>query len=255
MENYLYGRPENTGSYDALMSILSAHESLKSYQTSSLPLAQFWYPDKGLDRRVSALFEGLPVDWSSACKCFAYATSLPDGDFGQGKASMTDLMVLDRGKFRIAVEAKYTEYKRRKYDESIAEWQRQNPKNRKKVLHGWKQYLNGRVGDIPGDTPYQLVHRIASACACVGDEKPVVVYHLFWDEALKNRVDIFAKDIIKWVTNMGLHGVDFRIAKTMVVPTANIRSASKESLSDIFLNMGKRPYGRMNVTEIVWHLG
>lgn len=106
---YYYGRPEKEGSYESLLSVFSAHESLNSAQTSSLPLVQFWRDDADLDRRVSEIVQGIPgLDIRAAEKRFEYATSLPPKS-GRGKSSMTDLMILSEH-WRVAVEAKYTEY-------------------------------------------------------------------------------------------------------------------------------------------------
>jgi len=253
MDNYLYGRPENIRSYDDLMAVLAAHESLKSYQTSTLPLAQFWYPDNNLEKRVSQLFDGLSIDWHSAYKCFEYATSLPNGDFGRGKASMTDLMVIDKGRFRVAIEAKYTEYKKLSYDKPVEKWLAENRENRELVLRGWERYLNNRA-TIQRDTPYQLVHRIASACAGADDEIPVVIYHLFGDSALEVKMNKFVDNIKKWVSDIGLNGVEFRIVKTRVEPSNTIKTIPKKALSEIFLKMKECPYGCMDQTELVWRL-
>jgi len=74
---YYYGRPEKEGSYESLLSVFSAHESLNSEQTSSLPLVQFWKDDTGFDERVGKIFGRFAgLDVRSAEKRFEYATSL-----------------------------------------------------------------------------------------------------------------------------------------------------------------------------------
>ena len=57
---------------------------------------------------------------------------------------MSDLMIL-MPKWRVAVEAKYTEVKDENYKPLVEEWLKDNPENRQKVLAGWKHYIGDRM--------------------------------------------------------------------------------------------------------------
>ncbi len=112
--DYVYGRPKGGERYKALTEIFAARESLNSEKTSTLPFVQFWHPD-GLVERVKCLNDALGIDLVAGQLCFEYPTSLPPGkEYGKGKASMSDLMIL-MPKWRVAVEAKYTEVEDENY--------------------------------------------------------------------------------------------------------------------------------------------
>ena len=223
---YVYGRPNGDSDYFLLTGIFAEHEALKSTKTSSLPLVSFWRPE-GLEERVREIEEALSIDISRSQLCFEYATSLPpDAErFGRGKASMTDLMILLPNK-RIACEAKYSEYIRdKKYRPTVESWLKKGDQdNRRKVIEGWRYLIGRHMADCVclDKIPYQLVHRVASACADPNCS-PCVFYHLFYDdvEVTCGQMKEFAKDLEHWIGEMKLNEVKFIIAATKVSEIEN----------------------------------
>ena len=260
---YFYGKQADNSdeSYKRTMRAFAAHESLHSIHTSSLPLAQFWFP-KNIDTgngNLSSISEKLRVVLQTSCeRCFEYATKLPQGCQGKGKSSMTDLMLLS-DKYRVAIEAKFTEYiKDPDYGQTVCEWlecNEDNRDNRKAVLEGWLSYVEEVMGnewkvkweEVKG-VPYQLLHRIASACAISGSQKPVVVYHLFYEEGKKSRKRKFDKEraydfaqrLKEWVSGMSLDKVSFYV---MITPLrlSELAYVAEENgqLNNLFVQMAE----------------
>ena len=231
---------------------------MKSEKTSTLPLVQFWHPD-GLVERIKSLNESLGVNLEKGQLCFEYPTSLPSGKkYGQGKASMSDLMIL-MPEWRVAVEAKYTEYaKGKNYTPSVKKWlEKDNPENRQKVLAGWKHYIGDRMTNdekIINATPYQLLHRIASACADP-ERSPCVIYHLFWDVDTKTQMEAFSENLEKWVEKIELRNIRFIVATTEVSFKISLpEKLPKRKLSELFLRMDEKLYGDMTNTQIVFKI-
>ncbi len=193
MNSYHYGNPDNSASWEYAASIFAAHESVNSKKTSSLPLVQFWKPNtKGLSECAKLFLEkcGLLSKLGEPKFCFEYPVPV---NGGKGKASMTDLMIL-ADNYVIAIEAKWTECKH-KY-ELIGDWENSgDAENHKKVLNGWIAYIDEYLKDRGSKLkmknaealkkiPYQLLHRVASACHAAKEGNKataVVVYHLFYD--------------------------------------------------------------------------
>ena len=252
MSGYHYGRPEMANSYSNVLSILSAHDSLHSVRTSSLPLTQFWGPT-GLAARLAKIPFLKSAGVKDAEMFFEFPTSVQKG---KGKASMTDLMIITSS-HRIAVEAKYTEYQNGEY-EKISMWNKGNEKNKWDVVDGWLKYMGLNrvyVSEI-GRVPYQLLHRIASAYADRGDLKPAVVYQLFYDEETEKRLDKFVemlKDGLAFLSPKGLH---FLVIKTYVerVPV----ELGKED-GDYYLRMcegkaNREVYGSLEKSEVLFEV-
>jgi hypothetical protein len=96
---------------------------------------------------------------------------------GKGKASFTDLMIIDSSK-SIAIEAKNTESKY----ETVKKWLG-NSVNKRNVLIGWLGLINSKLtlsitSEDISEVPYQMIHRLASACS-VADKEPVLLYLYF----------------------------------------------------------------------------
>ena len=179
MGKFYYGQASN-GEYGALLERLSGSKP-NSEHTSTLPLAQIWKPGSQAYGMLKGWFEDkFPgIDLDSAEKVFEHAT--PIRGEGIGKASMTDLMLIDE-KYKIAIEAKFKEV----FDsyEPIGKWlEKGDRENRIKVLNGW---LKDVIGDgLPGeevkDVPYQFLHRAASALRDSNGRDASVVYVIFWN--------------------------------------------------------------------------
>lgn len=219
MSSYHYGNPDNSNSWEYAASIFAAHESVASKRTSSLPLVQFWKPNpKGCLSEYAETFLkecGQSLNLGSSKLCFEYPVPVKR-DSGKGKASMTDLMIL-ADSYAMAIEAKWTECKG-KY-ELIREWEKSgDAENHKKVLNGWIAYINEylekhgsnwkmKIAEMIKEVPYQLLHRVASACyAAKEGKKAIVVYHLFYDTGKSgtksHMMNNYADKLEKWFSMM-----------------------------------------------------
>ena len=84
---------------------------------------------------------------------------------------MSDLMIL-MPKWRVAVEAKYTEVKDENYKPLVEEWLKDNPENRQKVLAGETLHWDRMTNDEKSSTlPLSIAspHRFCfadSECRC-----------------------------------------------------------------------------------------
>ena len=255
MAEYIYGHPNKVNSWENVASIFAAHDSLNSAQTSSLPLVQFWKPEGNGVKDV--LEESCGLNRKGLCETtfyFEYPVPVHQKCGGRGKASMTDLMIISNA-YAIALEAKYTEYLKGG-QESISHWLKkdkgESPTNREKVLQGWLNYIStkgcstiSQIKDRPKETdevPYQLFHRLASACAATLDSerKPVVVYQLFCDEEAQTKAEESSGklqahfNVLKH--GLGIHDVDFHVVITPVIRKPEF-GTSKVDLEQLFLRM------------------
>ncbi len=172
-----FGQP-NSYDFDTILDQFSGTK-INSLRTSSIPLIQFW---KDTDKRLDELFKKLEVEGLKPTLCFEYPTKPKEG---KGKSSMTDLMILCND-FKIAIEAKFTEYKKSKAN-LINIWKRngKNEENRKKILNYWasliEPFSEGHDEVSLNQIEYQFYHRVASACYNT-KETAIVVYQIFYDD-------------------------------------------------------------------------
>ncbi len=116
---------------------------------------------------------------------------------GRGYPSCTDLLLLDEDEC-IAIEAKRTEppYK------TVSAWN-SGSENKRLVLEGWLEYIAEytnqgiSISEI-GDLPYQLVHRVASACA-MKKTNTTVSYFVFDPDRVK---DEYYLEILRGIKNL-----------------------------------------------------
>lgn len=168
---------------------------INSIRTSSVPLVQFW---KEADLRLSELFSTIRVFSDKQVLCFEYPTK---PQIGKGKASMTDLMILCDD-FKIAIEAKFTEYKKMTRD-PINKWKIKtgNIANKQKVLQYWtsliRPFSNGLDDSSSQKISYQFYHRTASACKETG--KAIVIYQLFYDKDTIEYLEKFKNELRDYV--------------------------------------------------------
>ena len=225
---YYYGWPKSGSNWSSIADIFAAHESVNSAKTSSIPLFSFWRPS-GLSERIRNVNEKYDCISDASNFCFEYAVPVNKDCHGRGKSSMTDLMIFSR-KHVIAIEGKYTEC-RQSY-QSIIKWRgkkAQTGDNKYKVLEGWLKYIqDAQKTNLKGvdeicesDIPYQLVHRVASACKAAKDnnQQPVVIYHLFYDECLCEKKDEFCKMLKHALYKLKLKNLPFLIMETFVKPS------------------------------------
>lgn len=282
--SFYYGNPKDTGSWDQAASIFAAHDSVNSARTSSLPLVQFWKPmgkESVINPLADKMLEDCGVSASDVEQLnFEYPVPVKSDCNGKGKASMTDLMIISKY-HAIAIEAKWTECKK-KY-EPISVWKKEgkDKENRNNVLKGWIGYIKDFADSKGFETktlgeydkiPYQLLHRIASACAVAkqqGKKEAIVIYQLFYDpdrevgcvgkeeRVSKAKMEDFAKmlaghyeNLFKKLTKIRFYITLFETKMNQSKELAGIldRVTDKDSssLSDIFVLMQKQ---KKNVYE------
>ncbi len=188
-----FGQPTNYD-FDTILDQFSGTK-INSFRTSSIPLVQFW---KETNSKLIELLGQLNLLAENATLCFEYPTK---PQIGVGKSSMTDLMILSQD-FKIAIEAKFTEYKKIKPD-AIKKWKTKGDKeNRLKVLEYWtsliKPFSNGFDDNSLNNLSYQFYHRTASACKIEG--KAFVVYQVFFDNDTYDFLEDYKKKLAEYVT-------------------------------------------------------
>ena len=197
--------------YDQTLDVLSTTKT-NSVKTSSLPLADFWHPQRNHHLKKS-FFEKIglgALNGQNADYCFEYPTSAyKDRKSGPtlaySKSSMTDLMILFEEGIRITIEAKYTEYVNGDlYKPVLDEWL-ENKAHKKKIAQCWLDYIStdgfGAVKSVDEllkaspQFPYQFLHRTASACFKCSN--PVLVYQVFFDKKNKSKMEAFELQLQK----------------------------------------------------------
>ncbi len=276
MGKYYYGNPDNSGAWEQTASVFAGHDSVNSEKTSSLALVQFWKPRNWKPRKklVAQLVlecgvttDELLADDSSLC--FEYPVSVNKDSGGEGKPSMTDLMIITK-QHVIAIEAKWTECGN-PYP-LIGKW-KQNGKcqnddegNREKVLKGWMKYIEDLGYSINrekiDEIAYQFLHRIASSCYVAKHEgcEPQVVYHLFYHNT-KSHDDVmrFANKLKNQYEKLfdGEKRVPLCIIETAVevfLPQGmeEIAKRNKKRLNDIFVWMQKNDVYRFENVKAIY---
>lgn len=242
-------------SYDQTLDVLSTTKT-NSHKTSSLPLADFWHPDRNKTSKKE-LFSKLKItqDPRLADYCFEYPTPAYNSNgrtLPYSKPSMTDLMVIFGEDIRITIEAKYTEYvKEAGYSPLLRDWYEKDypggAPHRKPIIQCWIDYIHGKnkykaddlLKDCP-QLPYQFLHRAASAC--YGCKHPVLVYQLFYDVDVVSidKMKEFEKLLQKCAQQLklDLQKLPFYIVENKVTCCPKDR---KGDASDIFNEMKQKP--------------
>lgn len=226
-----FGQP-NSYDYDILLDQFSGTK-INSYRTSSIPLVQFW---KDTNIKLEELLRKLNLHDDNPNLCFEYPTK---PQLGKGKSSMTDLMILSQN-FKIAIEAKFTEYAKMK-PELISNWINGGKKeNRLKILDYWTSLINpfsyGYDNTSLQQISYQFYHRTASACKIQG--KAFVVYQIFYDNATYQYLENYKRELMDYVKILN--------------PNDNLRFYiwEIEVLQNIKDNKGKDPFEMMKSQNI-----
>ena len=265
MGKYYYGNPENSGAWEQTASVFAGHDSVNSEKTSSLALVQFWKPSKGRAKQFGEACglapEELLADVSSLCFEYPVPVSITSG--GKGKPSMTDLMIITEW-HAIAVEAKWKEC--REPYEPIGVWKnKDNQKNRERVLNGWVGYIEDCGYPVNrekiDDVAYQFLHRIASSCyvAKQKDRKPKVVYHLFYEnndagvKKFTDKLEQYYRDLF----NEEARRVPFYIIKQKVsvnIPQgmSEIAASDKRAWNELFVWMQKKSVYTFLPIEVIY---
>ena len=147
--------------------------NLKKLTRSTVPFLCYW---KKYHTRLEKLSNMINIPLSKDIKfCFEF----PVESYESNTPSFTDLMIISEN-YAIVIEGKWTESKY----ENVKEWlQKGNKSNRINVLKHWiriiENYSSTELGidDFQSFT-YQLVHRVASACAQNRDNI-FMVYQIF----------------------------------------------------------------------------
>lgn len=256
MDNtYSKGLP--AGDYNSLLIAMSS-TSVHSSKTSSIPLADFWHPDRNNDLKLS-LFKAINItegQYKEATKAFEYPTKAYQRNF-EGPTiqysgpSMSDMMI-ESNQIKVTIEAKYTEYYKDScpYSPLIGQWMNEHSKNdnRKSILNCWrryiglKPYLSDDEIEKDNDFPYQFLHRSASACFNADSKKKVLLYQLFYDDKTKDSLASFESNLSMWANRLGLRekGVQFVIAEVQV-DTKNSSALSSKKKGELFLKMINEP--------------
>jgi hypothetical protein len=187
LNNVFWGNPK-CSDYESILDYYSGTK-INSIRTSSVPLAQYW---KNTGKVLGIIDKELGIGSGNADVYFEYPTkSTP-----KNKSSMSDVMIIT-GKSKIAIEAKYTEYAKSKY-EAIGEWLKtSDSENRRGVLEHWISIIkpySSVCAEGYLDLPYQLLHRTASACFGK-PESAYVIFQLFWDSKTEKHLGTFTKKI------------------------------------------------------------
>lgn len=152
----LYYKNKTIKNISELLNCYSTSE-FKSPYRSTIPLISLFMQNRNFINEIDPNIEPTKCDFT-----FEFITKLNQG---KGNSSFTDLMILD-GKNSIAIEAKRTEPK---YN-TVEKWIGENPENRKIVIESWLKLINKTItpkistNDIK-NLPYQMIHRLASACS------------------------------------------------------------------------------------------
>lgn len=252
---YYYGC--GAGRYGEVLRELRVHGGVHSYRTSSIPLAEFWQPDN-LERITAKLKPYLPgFDAERALKFFEFPTDPEVDGTCIGRASMTDLMLMDDD-WQIAPEAKYTEYSRMP-NETVEEWLRKDGVDffiHRRVGKTWLRYIQEakcsdlrgaqRLYDSCGDVCYQFLHRTASACYKTNGtdgHKPVLIYELFYDAndpvSREDRI-VFERDLKRWAVMLRLKNMKFLIMSVPIINAAEVKRDYTGVKDGIFDEMAMR---------------
>lgn len=222
-------------SYDQTLDVLSLTKT-NSPKTSSLPLADFWHPERNTHQKED-LFRRIGVSTLNkqiADYCFEYPTpAYKNRESGKtlaySKSSMTDLMILFKEGVRITIEAKYTEYvKEEEYTPILSDWYNKAD-HRKAIIQCWIDYIKrygcGAISSAEEllnsspELPYQFLHRTASACFIC--KQPILVYQLFYDNDLSsvNKMKTFERLLAQCANKLKLNSdaLPFFIVETEVL--------------------------------------
>lgn len=202
--------------YNELISLYPANE-FRSPLRSTVPSIGFW---KNHQKEINSIFsENLITEMKDYTLHFEYGVPV---QLGAGLPSRTDLMILGES-FSACIEAKYTE----EIDHSVLNWLGAPAnENRMMVLEGWLNLIrNCTDNEIHVDAilelPYQLVHRVASACYPDTQTK-LVVYQLF-DHPREKQAE-YARYLTMLSELMGDHtALIFRILSCKVLKSDEYR--------------------------------
>lgn len=201
---------------------------------STIPMLCFWRdPESGLDQISRALGLDLP---HRVTLSFEYCV---DVQKGKGRPSQTDLMLIS-DQYTVAIEAKYTEPPY----EKVKIWMGDSD-NKRLVLEGWLDLINNKAGngdvvveDIL-DLPYQMIHRMASACI-LDRPRNILVYHCF--DLNQEKTDYYRENLERLIrlfhmpNNFGAFLINYPLRKSSEYQILQNRwDAGDRRMSDVVL--------------------
>lgn len=220
MGTKLYYKKSKIDSMNELIKNYSVNE-FKSPFRSTIPLLILY------KTQMNNCFGLLEKSNESSVKyIFEFETSLQKGI---GKSSYTDLMI-EYTNTCIAIEAKRTEPKY----QTVLKWLGESD-NKKSVLEGWINIIFNYTGvkfDFKSisDLPYQLVHRVASACS-LNKSQTHVVYLGFDLNETKTK---YYRDSLMKFSEILVNKIDFHLA------CYNIDKLAEQKRLELMWNSGKR---------------
>lgn len=173
-------------------------DEFDSPQRSTVPSLAFWSTP---EPRIAELCDYLQIVHPAGCTLeFEFKVPPPEG---MGKESHTDIMI-SWTDVCIAVEAKYTEPPYQTVKDWLGEGSNQD--NRKNVLGGWCKLIRQVTGkgiDLSSLTSatYQMIHRIASACAKPEQHK-YVLYQVF--DPTDDKLNYYRTELLKTRRLLGI---------------------------------------------------
>ena len=198
MKKELYFKKKELKNIDDLIVNFNSKE-FKSPLRSTIPLLQMYNfePDNSFGLIDTILEKNIKY-------IFEYETPVLKG---KGRASCTDLMIVSDNSC-IAIEAKWTEPPY----QIIKNWLGES-ENKKLVLEGWVEIISEYCeihldSKILYDLPYQLIHRVASACL-LNKSQSNIVYLIF--ELNKVKKNYYEQKLSSLSKIIG-HKVNFYIA-------------------------------------------
>lgn len=230
--NYSLGIP--THDFNSLLIAMSS-TSVHSSQTSSIPLTDFWHPNRNKIQK-QLILKAMNISqrqFDEANKSFeyptrAYKTGIEGTTIQYSGPSMTDLMI-ESNTIKITIEAKYTEYQKDAcpYSPLIGEWKKSHKENPNwlKILNCWRRYIGLEEYKSEADSekdntfPYQFLHRSASACFNSANKTKVLLYQIFYDKKTKGALAAFEENLSKWAKELTLKekNVKFVIAEIEIM--------------------------------------
>lgn len=252
--NYSLGIPAHD--YNSLLVAMSS-TSVHSSQTSSIPLAEFWHPDRNKNQK-QLILNAMNISqrqYEEANKSFeyptkAYKTGVEGTTIQHSGPSMTDLMI-ESNTIKITVEAKYTEYQKDAcpYSPLIGEWKKThegNP-NRLEILNCWRryigldQYTSITESDKDNVFPYQFLHRSASACFNSTNKTKVLLYQLFYDTKTKEALAAFEDNLSKWAKELTLREKDVKFVIAEIEVMDESPALMSKEKGKLFIKMIEEP--------------
>ena len=216
---------DNKDTFNSIDDMLDKyHENeFNSPMRSTIPLLAFFKQDLKKQQFISSKIN------EDSDYVFEYATPHRKG---KGPASYTDLMIINED-WCIAIEAKWTETKsesdtvekwlvKRVKKDSKEKWE-EKKENREKVLSNWLEMISEKTGIILKkedvlEFPYQMIHRVASACS-LNKEETTVIYLVF-DLSLKTKaMQAYYQDTLAKLSAMLNDTIKMQVVGVSVIST------------------------------------